>query len=163
MKALHLKPVPVLLLLALGVIAIIPAATLGAGDKPGDAATGSNAVPLTVAIPQSVFDVTNGPVKDPFYPLTTRKVFPTAIVTNAAPATISPSEFVIKGFSGLPGQEVALINNCNLAAGERGVVITPVRRIGVKVISIKTSPVRVEILPDGQNQTIELYLPKGEM
>ena len=124
-------------------------------DKKGAATTTSNA--WDVPIPQSIFCMTNGPVKDPFFPNSVRLI--PKETTNSAPVAVSVTEFPLKGISGIAGQRLVLVCNRNVAKGESGDVKTAFgRTIHIKVLDIKeTSAI---ILVDGQNEPFEIFLPK---
>jgi hypothetical protein len=118
-------------------------------DSP--AATGTNAAPQELLIPLSVFDLTNSPVKDPFFPLSTRAAF-VAAATNA-PA-ISAASFQLKGLSGTANQRLALINNRTLASGEFAEVTTSAGRIKIQCLEIRESSVLIRT--ESQTDPIEL-------
>ena len=127
----------------------------GAPVKPNNAATVGSAIPEEPVFPKAVFDLTVKGIKDPFFPHSLRQ----AIVTPTTAPAISPSTFVLKGFSGPPDQRLAIINNRTLAAGEDAEVFTAAGRIKIHCLAIKENSVliRVEKQPD----LIELRLRSG--
>jgi hypothetical protein len=140
--------------LAAGVLACSPAWS-AAPAKPGNAAAAGSAVPAEPVYPKAVFDLTVKGIKDPFFPHSVRQ----AIVTPTTAPAISPSAFVLKGFSGPLDQRLAIINNRTLAAGEDAEVTTASGKIKIHCLAIKENSVliRVEKQPD----PIELRLRSG--
>jgi hypothetical protein len=155
MKSSQILPVCLRASLVLGCLVLATAAHAENG-KPGKAPVASPLVPPEVTIPVSVFNLTNGVVKDPFFPLSTRQPFKT---TNAAPA-ISASSFVLKALGGTPDRRLALINNRTVAAGERTEVTTALGKIKIHCLEIKDTS--VVIRTDAQSESIEVFLPKKD-
>jgi len=131
----------------------------GMEAKPAATTSETNAVPPEPPAPLSVFDTTQ-PYKDPFFPNSTRKKVQTA-VTNVVISTSDPSQYALKGISGVQGQEVVIINNRNLAVGERGDVTLPSGST-VWITVLKIEQHSATILPDGQTQPIVISLPKED-
>jgi hypothetical protein len=157
MKKIHVFGVFLLASLALGVFAVSSVAG-ETGAKPDAALSDTNLVPAEPPISQSVFDL-NQPYKDPFFPNSTRKRV-LAAVTNVV-NTSDPTQYVLKGLSGVEGQEVAIINNRNLAAGERGeITLASGTTVWIKVEKIESHS--ATILPDGQRDPITISLPKED-
>jgi hypothetical protein len=130
----------------------------GIDSLPQGAQTDTNLMPAEPPTPKSVFDIDH-PYKDPFFPNSTRQRF--KIASTNVTTEISAALFALKGLSGVPGQELAIINNRNLAAGERGEVSLPTGGT-VWITVIKIDHYSVTLLPDGQRQTITLSLPKDD-
>jgi hypothetical protein len=157
MKKIHFFQVLLPVSLAVGLFAFSSDAS-GADAKPDAASTETNLVPSEPPVPQSVFDLSQ-PYKDPFFPNSTRKRVE-ATVTNIV-NTSDPTQYVLKGLSGVEGQEVAIINNRNLAAGERG-EITLASGVTVWIKVQKIDGHSATILPDGQREPITISLPKED-
>jgi hypothetical protein len=158
MKKARIFPARLFACLALSLIAF---STKAAGVE---AATGAGASPTNQAaaeapVPKSVFD-TSTPYKDPFFPNSTRKRVQ-AVVTNTVVNLSDPSQYALKGLSGVEGQEVAIINNRNLAAGERGEITLPGGST-IWITVLKISQHSATILPDGQREPITVSLPKED-
>ncbi|GEM_PF-1982909 len=142
--------------LALGLL--VCARALNAASAPSElpaAVAGTNAAPHEPEVPQSVFDITSSPVKDPFFPHTTRLPMPVATNTNVV-AAIDASIFALKGLSGPMGHRLALINNRTLAVGEVAEVTVPDgRKIKIRCVEIgaNTATIRAE----NQISPIELH------
>lgn len=94
--------------------------------------------------PRSVFtipaDSKDG--RDPFFPDSPR---PYEAVAAANPRVADVSSLVLKGFSGSLDQRLVIINNHTFAAGDEGDVTTPVGRIHLTCIEIKTNSVVIEV------------------
>jgi hypothetical protein len=147
-----------LCLLPLALFALVAPVHAGPanGAKEADKKTSLSASTnlLDVAIPQGVFCMTNGPVKDPFFPNSTRTQI--KVATTTAPTPISKDEFRITGLSGLPGQRLALINNHNFAEGESAIVATPIRKVSIKVIQIREYSAIIRVA--GSDAPYEVFL-----
>jgi hypothetical protein len=125
------------------------------------AGKGTNAPALPAPIPLAEFDVTNSPVKDPFYPNTTRSPVPVKVVTSApaASAGFTAASFQLKGLSGPPSARLATINNKTVAVGEDTDIILPGGKVKIHCVEIKEDS--VVILAGAQSQLIELHFRKG--
>ena len=123
-------------------------------DVRGAGAAPLPTVPPEPEIPQSVFTVAGGKVKDPFFPNSTR----IKTVVTAAPQ-ISSSTFELKAITGPPGARLAIINNRTVANGEDAEVTTPLGRLRIHCVEIRDSSVtiRSSLSPD----PIELRFRKG--
>lgn len=143
----------VLLLACLNVSNVAHAA--GNNAKASSKKGQTNSVPEELPIPQSVFDLTIQPTKDPFFPMSQRQPVP---VKNAAPA-FSPSSFVLKGLSGPADHRLALVNNRTVAAGEDAEVTTPTGRVKIHCVRIKETSVVLRVA--SQSETVEVALRKG--
>jgi hypothetical protein len=143
--------------LALGTLVFTTVA--GAADTRPDAALSeTNLAPAELPVPQSVFDLSK-PYKDPFFPNSTRKRVQEVVVNVVNPS--DPTQYKFKGVSGVEGQEVAIINNRNLAAGERG-DITLLSGSTIWITVLKINQHSATILPDGQREPIVISLPKED-
>ena len=128
----------------------------GAHSSTNSATSGTNAAPVELPIPSAMFDVTNKPTHDPFFPLSLRQPVPDA--TNAAPA-FSAAAFTLKGLSGAAGSRLALINNRTIAPGENAEITTPSGKIKVYCVEIKESS--VVIRAESQADPVEIFLRKN--
>lgn len=115
----------------------------------------TNSVPEELPIPQSVFDLTIQPSKDPFFPMSQRQPVP---LKNAAPA-FSASSFVLKGLSGPVDHRLALVNNRTVAAGEDAEVTTPSGKVKIHCVAVKETSVVLRV--SSQSETVEVALRKG--
>jgi hypothetical protein len=129
----------------------------GMEAKPGATTSETNLVPAEPPVPQSVFDTTQ-PYRDPFFPNSTRKKVQTTAVVVVN--TGDPSQYALKGISGVLGQEVVIINNRNLAVGERGDVTLP-NGATAWITVTKIEQHSATIIPDGQ-QPFVISLPKED-
>jgi hypothetical protein len=158
MKALVAAKNLTSLCLTLGAL-VLPIAAYAADHKPNSVTSSNDLVPPAPPAPVSVFDYSDS-CKDPFFPNSTRH---RAIVVATAPVVspISVSSFVIKALTGVPGQEIVMINNKNLAVGERGEVSLPMG--GTAWITVqKVEHYSVWILPDGFRDPLIVTLPKDD-
>ena len=123
-------------------------------DVRGAGAAPLPTVPPEPEIPQSVFTVAGGKVKDPFFPNSTR----IKTVITAAPQ-ISSSTFELKAITGPPGARLAIINNRTVANGEDAEVTTVLGKLRIHCLEIRESSVliRSSLSPD----PIELRFRKG--
>lgn len=112
-------------------------------------------VPPEPEIPQSVFTVAGGKVKDPFFPNSTRVK---AVTTTAVPL-VSSSTFELKAITGPPGARLAIINNRTVANGEDAEVTTPLGKLKIHCVEIRDSSVTISspLSPE----PIELRFRKG--
>jgi hypothetical protein len=116
----------------------------------------TNAAPVQVEIPKSVFVVPSSPQegKDPFFPLSTR-LYGAVVVKNKGPApSATIVELKLKGFSGTPEHPLAIINNRTFAVGEEGSVSTPTGRVPIRCVEIK--PDSVLVFVNGQQRVLHL-------
>ena len=142
----------------LGII-LYSGAVRGADDK---AKTESKLpIPDEASFPKSVFDLTPTTIKDPFFPLSKRSAVPIIASTNAEPAAVNASDFLL-GLSISSSQSLALINNRTLAEGERGMVAmrNSGAKVGVTVLKIKSLSAIIQV--DGYRDPIELFLSKKD-
>jgi len=80
--------------------------------------------------------------RDPFFPDSTR---PYEAAAAANPKVADVTSLVLKGFSGSLNNRLVIINNHTFAAGDEGDVITPVGRIHLTCIEVKTNSVVIEV------------------
>ncbi len=112
------------------------------------AALAANAAPAArsddAGTPRSEFTLPSNPKegRDPFFPGSTRS-YEAAAVTNIRVADVT--SLVLRGFSGSMDHRLVIINNHTFAAGDEGDVITPVGRIHLSCIEIKTNSVVIEV------------------
>ena len=136
--------------------ALASSAALSAAPSKSDNAAGAgNAIPAEPPFPKAVFDLAVKGVKDPFFPHSLRQ----AIVTPTTAPAISPSAFVLKGFSGPTNQRLAIINNRTLAAGEDAEVTIPSGKIKIHCLAIKENSVLIRV--EKQADPLELRLRSG--
>jgi hypothetical protein len=122
------------------------------------AAVTTNTAPAVQPLPQSVFYVPTSiqdPVKDPFFPQSTRlrKFVPVAMATNVPP----PKPMVkleLKGISGTVGQPLAIINSRTFGEGEEGDVTTGNGHARIRVVAISSDSVTVQV--NGEQQVLHL-------
>jgi hypothetical protein len=94
--------------------------------------------------PRSVFTVPADfkAGRDPSFPDSTR---PYEAVAAANPKVADVTSLVLKGFSGALDRRLVIINNHTFAAGDEGDVTTPLGRIHLTCIEIKTNSVVIEV------------------
>jgi hypothetical protein len=158
MNKLHVFQTCLLASLVMGLLAFARHAH-GEVAKANCALSETNLVPADPPAPQSVFDLSR-PYKDPFFPNSTRSKR-TAIVSTNIAAAFSVDEFVLKGISGVPGSLLAIINNRNLAAGERGQVTLP-SGANVWITVVAVYQYSAVIIPDGARVPLTISLPKDD-
>jgi hypothetical protein len=139
-----------------GCLVLLPALR-GSDSGPSTARSGTNSIPAERIVPKSVFNLTNQPVKDPFFPLSMRQPFPVPSTNSAR--VVSASSFLLKGLSGPPEQRLAMINNRTLAAGEDAEISTASGKIKIRCVEIKeaSAVIRVADRPG----TVEVFLRKA--
>ena len=127
-------------ILCLAVAPSLRAGNHAAAETPKSSAT------TEVVIPKAVFDVTSSPVKDPFFPHTTRSPIPVAAVatTNVAVIGFTPSSFQLKAISGATGNRLAQINNRTMAAGESTEVTTANGKVKIRCVDITDNSVTIQ-------------------
>ena len=109
----------------------------------------TNALPLLVPIPQSVFIIPITPQegKDPFFPGSIRIFNDVVVKTNphpaAATAAVVAVELKLNGISGTADHRLAIINNRTFEIGEEGEVASNVGRVRIICKDIKADSVRV--------------------
>jgi hypothetical protein len=157
MKRFHLAQAFVLAAMALCLFALSTTAG-GADAKARPELPDGDAMPAETPAPKSVFDLTLA-YKDPFFPNSTRHRV--QVATNVVINTCDPKQYTLKGISGVPGQEVVIINDKNAAAGESiDVMLQSGTRVMIKVISIAQHS--ATILPEGQHEPVTISLPKED-
>jgi hypothetical protein len=94
--------------------------------------------------PRSVFTLPSNPKegRDPFFPDSTRS-YEVAVAANLQ--VVDTASLVLRGFSGSMDHRLVIINNHTFAAGDEGDVITPLGRIHLSCIKIKTNSVVIEV------------------
>jgi hypothetical protein len=130
--------------------------------KPAGAASATNSPGIDTPIPKSVFNPTNGIVRNPFFPDSLMRPVPDPVVPAAAPAlVISANSFHLKMISGLPGQEVVLINNQNMAVGDapQEVTLDTGEKKWVKVMKVTQTSAFIQVV--GMPHTFEIVLPQS--
>jgi hypothetical protein len=142
--------------LALGMCMVSIAA--GMDGTPKAAPSETDGAPTNAAPPKSIFDLSQ-PYKDPFFPNSTRHRVQAA--TNVVVNTWDPTQYALKGISGVPGQEVVIINNRNAEAGET-VDVTLASGSVVRIKVVKIEQYAAWILPEGQHDPFPIYLPKDD-
>jgi hypothetical protein len=100
--------------------------------------------PNKTETPHSIFTLPSksSEGRDPFFPDSTR---PYEVAATANPQVADLTSLVLKGFSGSLDHRLVIINNHTFAAGDEGDVITPLGRIHLRCIEIKTSSVIIEV------------------
>jgi hypothetical protein len=157
MPQLLRRLVPAASILLVGVVSVRAAQPAKPGaTAPAKAA--SNAAPAVVEPPKSTFHVPTSyqdPVKDPFFPLSTRlrKSVPVAATGSNAPPVVM-IKLELKGISGTATQRLAIINTHTYGVGEEGEITTGSDRTRIRVIEIKSDSVVVEV--NGERQILKL-------
>jgi hypothetical protein len=129
----------------------------GATNSTNAPAINTNYFAREIPIPLSVFDITNTPTKDPFFPLSTRQPVP-QVATNVT-LTFNASSFLLKGLSGSPGHPLALVNNRTLAPGEDAeITAANGGKVKIHCVAIRTASVVLSI--PTQSDPIEVFLRK---
>jgi len=139
-----------------GCLALLPALR-GSDSGASPAHSGTNSIPGERIVPKSVFNLTNPPVRDPFFPLSLRQPFPVP-VTNGA-RVVAASSFLLKGLSGPPEQRLAMINNRTLAAGEDAEISTASGKIKIRCLEIKEASAIIRVAD--RPGTLEVFLRKA--
>ncbi|MDB6111013.1 MAG: hypothetical protein JWR69_2763 [Pedosphaera sp.] len=137
--------------LVAGVLALSPGSSSAAEKGAATVPAGTNAAPQELAVPLAIFDVTSSPVKDPFFPLSTRQAVAAAATNGPA---ISASSFTLKGLSGSTNQRLALINNRTLAVGEFAEVNTSAGKVKIQCLEIRETSVLIRT--ELQTEPLEL-------
>ena len=96
--------------------------------------------------------------RDPFFPNSTRP-YGAPVVARSPTNTISvaPADLFLRGFSGLPTQRLAIINNHTFGQGEEAEIIAGGKRIKIKCVEIRTNSVTIEF----GGELRELHLHSG--
>lgn len=159
--------------LALGCIALWPRTggaaistngPVGASGKAGitNAATGTNATNSLLPIPVSAFNVDISPVKDPFFPNTSRLPKRNEKGPKEAPPSISATVFHLMGLSGSSEERLAMINGRTLGVGETNEIsLHNGKKVGIRLLQIKEKSVIIRVISPPQPDLLELTLPKG--
>jgi hypothetical protein len=119
-------------------------ARTNAPAKGSPAAT--NAAPVQVEIPKSVFVIPTSPQegKDPFFPRSTR-LFPSGVVETNVPLATPSVELRLNGISGTADRRLAIINNRTFETNEEAEVHTNQGRARIRCLEIKADSVRVQV------------------
>jgi len=123
--------------------------------KPGSAAA-TNTVKAPLPIPNSVFDVSLKPTKDPFFPDSKRSPFPTT-KTKENPG-VSAGSFQLTALFGAPPDRLAMINRRTLSVGESADLPFPTGKVKIRLLQIKESSVVLRVVSPPQPDLIELDL-----
>lgn len=154
------SPVPLGKPLALAVALLGLAFAARAAQTPaassGHAQAATNAAPLELEIPKSVFINPSTPQegKDPFFPQSTRLRKVSAVSTTTTNPPVVVVELELKGISGTANRPLAIINNQTFGANEEAAVSTASGPIRIRCLEIKTDSVRV--LVNGQERLLRL-------
>ncbi len=130
-------------LLALAAAAAAPLAH--GGETPAGAAAKLAPVISTFVLPASVRDG-----RDPFFPESTRP-FEAAV---SATKVVEITSLTVKGFSGMPGHRLVIINNHTFAVGDEGDVLTPTGRVHIRCTEIRPDAVIIEV--NGQRHELHV-------
>lgn len=139
-----------------GAVAGAPAAPVEKKDAPA-----TNAAPVEVVIPKSVFhnDLSNGG-RDPFFPRSVRRMPAQAAGENAQarPAAARIDRLLsLKGIvSGGENRKLALINNRHFAVGETNEVAAEGGKYLIQCLEIKEGSVVVRVV--GRSERYELRM-----
>lgn len=110
-------------------------------------------VPSVPQVPRSVFNLPASPKegRDPFFPNSARPYegAPVASIKNVADF----SALVIKGFSGVPPNQLVIINDVTFGVGDDAEVRTPDGRIRIHCVSISGKTAVVDV--NGQQHTLQ--------
>jgi hypothetical protein len=123
--------------------------------KPG-AATGTNTnkVDVLLPVPESVFNVTINPTKDPFFPNSLRQ----AIKGPKEAPAVNANSFVLMSMGGSAEARLAMINRRTLAVGETVELMTPNGKVKIRLLEIKETSVIIRVISPPQPNLIELTL-----
>lgn len=138
------------------------ASTPRAKAKPANGATNSaTATNTTLPIPESVFNVTLTPTKNPFFPLSLKR--PVADKTAPVAPSVSASAFKLMGLSGSSTERLAMINGKTMAAGEtRDFTLSSGAKATVRLLQVKEDSVIIRVVTPPQPDLIELSLFDGK-
>jgi hypothetical protein len=140
-------------------ILVLPLIVLCVHAAPSTATAETNSAPAQAPVPVAVFDFTNGVVKDPFFPLSTRLAVRPA---NTPIPVFTRSNFLLKGLGGSASHRLALINNRTMAEGEEADVTIPSgERVRIHCVQIKDSSVVIRVV--GQPDNLELRFEDKSM
>jgi hypothetical protein len=151
-------PLASILLIAAVSVRAAQAAKPGAAGSAKATKTTTNAAPTVAEPPKSVFHVPTSmqdPLKDPFFPQSTRlrKVVPVATPTSPA-APVVNVKLELKGISGTSNQRLAIINSHTYGIGEEADLGTGNDHTRIRVVDIKNDSVVVEV--NGERQVLRL-------
>jgi len=133
----------------------------GAARTNSTAARGSavatNAAPIEVKIPQSVFVLpqTKEQGKDPFFPRSIRPYASVAVaVVSNAPTLPPPVDLKINGTSGSEDRPLVIINNVTFAVGDNREVTTGGRRVAIQCLEIDLSAGKATVEVSGSRRVL---------
>ena len=143
--------------LCTALLLLVAASTASAANPPATATTRATNSPA-FAPSSFVMPKSTAQGRDPFFPNSARP-FGVATVTRTPTNTIpvAPSELFLRGFSGVPSQRLAIINNHTFSQGEEAEILAAGKRIKIKCVEISTNFVTVEI----GGELRELHLHSG--
>jgi hypothetical protein len=106
----------------------------------------TNATPIQVEIPQSVFVIPTSPQegKDPFFPRSMR-LFSSGVVETNVPLATPSVELRLNGISATADRRLAIINNQTFETNEEAEVRTNQGRARIRCLEIKADSVRVQV------------------
>ncbi len=118
--------------------------------------THTNALWVESKIPQSVFVIPSSlqEGRDPFFPDSTRVLG--QVKTDHKPTNTDVGALVLNGLSGTTERRLAMINGRTFGEGEEADVLTPMGRVKVQCLEIKTDSVVIKV----GGQKVELHLRK---
>jgi hypothetical protein len=130
--------------LSLAFACLAASAPTNAPTKVPHAAT--NAAPIQVEIPKSVFIIPTTPRegKDPFFPRSLR-LFPSIVVNTNVLPTPPSVELRLNGISGAADHRLAIINNRTFETNEEGEVPTKSGHARIRCLDIKPDSVVVQV------------------
>jgi hypothetical protein len=138
------------------------AAAPAAAPKDKAVGGGTNTVTATnttLPIPDSVFNLTATPTKNPFFPQSLRQPVPQA---TAAPG-VSASSFVLNALSGSSDSRLAMINHKTMGVGETQELTLPTgARVNIRLLQIKEGSVVIRVITPPQADLIEVTLSDGK-
>ena len=149
------------LLLAAGLLGLAfpaPAAQTHTNAPTGPAPALTNALPVKVEIPKSVFIIPTTPQegKDPFFPRSTRLYASVVIKSNSLPAAAAAVivDLKLNGISGTSDHRLAIINNRTFGPNEEGAVSTALGPVRIRCLEIKADSVLVQV--GGEQRVLRL-------
>lgn len=152
-----IKKLPVFVAAFLGLASAAFATTTRTNAPAKPLPVPTNAAPVQVEIPKSVFLVPTKPQegKDPFFPRSTRLFASEIVKTNQQQPVVNRTvDLRLNGISGTADHRLAIINNQTFAANEEGEVPTRPGRARVRCLEIKDDCVL--ILVGGEQRTLRL-------
>jgi hypothetical protein len=146
-----------LLGLAFAARAVTTAAT-GPAGRAASILAATNAAPAEPELPKSAFHYPisqQDPAKDPFYPLSTRRLPPPPPPPGTtAPPAVVVVDLELRGISGSADHRFAIINSRTFAAGEEGEVPANGGRAHIRVVEVKGDSAVVMV--NGEQRVLRL-------